>query len=692
MSGRRNRLLTIIGFGTLAAVILAMMVATVLEKARGSDAAFRWVYHNPAVFVLWGTIVLGGICLLVSRGAVRRFWTLLLHLSFAVILGGALLTHLTGEQGRVYLPEKETVTTWIRDDGQERPLPCPVTLEEFEVLYYSGSQAASDYRSRIRAGEATYEISMNHIARIDGYRFFQSGFDGRSSVLSINHDPLGTAVTYTGYALLLISLVGFFFQRNTAFRKTLKRLVQSSVFLLLLLPASPADAIARTRPKALPPDVAECFADLYVYYNDRICPFETLARDYTLKAYGKPRLEDCDACQVVTGWLFYYDWWRDIPFKLKAKDRGTAKEAEKEFILRSVASGDALKLYPVADPTGFVRWYDCNEMLPEEVIDDYDRWVFIRKVMDVVERSVREEDWDEVKHIAGKIRDYQVKVAGPVLPSPAKVRAEKAYNRLSRPMVPFMLSITWGLILFVWMGISLSRGRKLPRIISIASAAMGIILFLYLTAVLALRWYVSGHAPFAGSYCVMMLMAWLSSLAMIILWKKIPLVFPMGFILAGFTMLMASLAGANPQITHLMPVLQSPLLSVHVLTMMLSYTMLGLVALNGILGLAVPLDVSSRLKDISLVMLYPAVFLLVCGTFLGAVWANISWGNYWSWDPKETWALVTFLVYSFALHGALLKPFRRPRFFHAFCLLAFLCVLTTYFGVNLFLGGMHAYA
>lgn len=91
-------------------------------------------------------------------------------------------------------------------------------------------------------------------------------------------------------------------------------------------------------------------------------------------------------------------------------------------------------------------------------------------------------------------------------------------------------------------------------------------------------------------------------------------------------------------------------------------------------------------------LLYPAVFLLVAGTFLGAVWANISWGNYWGWDPKETWALVTFLVYSFALHGSILKPFRNPCFFHGFCIVAFLCVLVTYFGVNLFLGGMHAYS
>ena len=124
-------------------------------------------------------------------------------------------------------------------------------------------------------------------------------------------------------------------------------------------------------------------------------------------------------------------------------------------------------------------------------------------------------------------------------------------------MVPFMASITRGLVLFILMGTSLSTGKRVPCIIRIISVVMGILLLIYLTAVLGLRWYVSGHAPFAGSYCVMMLMAWLSALGMTILWKKIPLVFPMGFILSGFTMLMASLAGANPQITNLMPVLPS---------------------------------------------------------------------------------------------------------------------------------------
>lgn len=160
---------------------------------------------------------------------------------------------------------------------------------------------------------------------------------------------------------------------------------------------------------------------------------------------------------------------------------------------------------------------------------------------------------------------------------------------------------------------------------------------------------------------------------------------------AGFTMLMASLSSANPQITHLMPVLQSPLLSIHVLSMMMSYTLFGLAALNGVMGLFIPAG-RQTLRDVSLVVLYPGVFLLIFGTFLGAVWANISWGSYWAWDPKETWALITILVYSFALHGGSLKVFRNPTFFHIYAILAFLSVLITYFGVNLILGGMHAYA
>ena len=271
------------------------------------------------------------------------------------------------------------------------------------------------------------------------------------------------------------------------------------------------------------------------------------------------------------------------------------------------------------------------------------------------------------------------------------MNAEIIYNHIAIPTIPFIVSLAWGMFLFILLAVYLSRNRSYPRWAKLTSACLGWILLVYLTLTLGLRWGLSGQVPFAGRYSVMMLMALFSAVAVCILWKKHPLVLPMGFLLSGFTMLLAARSGDGTQITHLMPVLRSPLLSIHVLSMMLSYTLLGIAAFNGIMGLIVPKDASRRLRDISLVILYPAVFLLVFGTFIGAVWANISWGNYWGWDPKETWALVTFMVYSFALHGRILKPFRNSRFFHGFCIAAFVCVLITYFGVNLILGGIHSY-
>ena len=147
-----------------------------------------------------------------------------------------------------------------------------------------------------------------------------------------------------------------------------------------------------------------------------------------------------------------------------------------------------------------------------------------------------------------------------------------------------------------------------------------------------------------------------------------------------------------------MPVLASPLLSIHVAVIMIAYALLAFVMLNGVAALLLGAmrkdcgDEMKQLQTVSRLMLYPAVFLLAAGIFVGAVWANVSWGRYWGWDPKEVWALVTMLVYALALHPASLPWFRRPVFFHAFCVAAFLCVLVTYFGVNFLLGGMHSYA
>ena len=168
--------------------------------------------------------------------------------------------------------------------------------------------------------------------------------------------------------------------------------------------------------------------------------------------------------------------------------------------------------------------------------------------------------------------------------------------------------------------------------------------------------------------------------------------------MTGLALLVAMMGGSNPALTQLMPVLNSPLLSIHVAVIMLAYSLMAFVMLNGIAALVIgqgseqQLQQQATLMHISQLLLYPAVFLLAAGIFVGAVWANVSWGTYWSWDPKEVWALITLLVYALPLHTRSFSWLRQPRAFHIYVVVAFLSVLITYFGVNLLLGGMHSYA
>ena len=641
----QSRLLKYLSYGSVAVLIVMMMAATVVEKLHGTPAAFRAVYHNPVFFVLWAVAAVAGLVWLLGRGAVRRPMTLLLHLALAVILAGALTTHLTGVDGQIHLREGETLSAFEREDGSSVELPFSLRLDAFDIDYHSGSMMPSDYRSAVTfqpAGEQVL-ISMNHIGKYRGYRFYQADYDedGAGSILAVSHDPAGVGITYAGYLLLLVAMIGFFFQRDSYFRASLRRILSwTAALALFLVPASlsAAEPSGRAGDRA----VRAALGDLFAYYGHRVCPFDTYLQEKGLD--------------------------------------------------ETLSSLDRVKVFPVADSTGTVSWYAAADKLPEAVLEDEALWTFIRKSPELVRQSLEEGNAAEAVQVLAGIRAYQEKTAQQVLPSPGKQRAERAYIRIARPRVQFMLSLALGLLLFVLCAVRMSKGRKMPGWLLSACAVLALMLWIYLTVCLGLRWVVSGTGPWVGRYSVMMLMAWLAMLATVLLYRKFPLVEPLGFLLAGFTMLLASRESVSPQIMPLMPVLQSPLLSIHVLSMMLSYTLFGLVAFNGVMGLCVKREASQRLKDLSLVVLYPAVFLLTFGTFLGAVWANISWGSYWAWDPKETWALVTMLVYSFTLHGDALRPFRNPRFFHLYTILAFVAVLITYFGVNLILGGMHSYA
>jgi ABC-type transport system involved in cytochrome c biogenesis permease subunit len=194
----------------------------------------------------------------------------------------------------------------------------------------------------------------------------------------------------------------------------------------------------------------------------------------------------------------------------------------------------------------------------------------------------------------------------------------------------------------------------------------------------------------------MLFMAWVMILLSFLFRRKFPITLGFGPLVASFCLLVSILAGSNSQLTPLMPVLQSPLLSVHVITVMCAYAFFALQLLLGIHAFILIRQKQwyrvEQVTALSQLLIYPAVFLLAIGIFLGAVWANVSWGNYWSWDPKESWALITFMVYAVPLHKASVRFFRVPLYYHIYMVVAFLAVLITYFGVNFLLGGMHSYA
>jgi ABC-type transport system involved in cytochrome c biogenesis permease subunit len=306
--------------------------------------------------------------------------------------------------------------------------------------------------------------------------------------------------------------------------------------------------------------------------------------------------------------------------------------------------------------------------------------------MDFLTEAIVTGQRDRAFEIIAKIKLFQRDMIGDVLPSKSKIQAELFYNMMRSQKWPVFLSLTLSLLFCIVM----LFWRK--RIIHSSLFTFSFILFTYITLSLGLRWWLGGHIPVSNGPETMLFMAWVMLLLTILIQKKFPLILAFGPLISSFCLLVAMLGGSSSQLTPLMPVLQSPLLSIHVMTVMCAYALFALQMIIGIYSLFTIHYSLEKLTALSQLLLYPAVFLLTIGIFLGAVWANVSWGNYWSWDPKESWALITMMIYAIPLHKASFGIFRNPRFYHIYMVVAFLAVIITYFGVNYLLGGMHSYA
>lgn len=747
------KLLKRTAFSLLGILLLILTIATILEKIYGTDFVNEYIYSSVPFVILWGVTAITSLLYIIKSKLHRQPVIFLLHLSLLFILAGAFTTWIYGEQGTMRVRQGEQQTSFTDSKGISHQLPFSITLNQFEIIYYKGTLAPMDFISHISVADKDChrqiqgKVSMNHIFSYQHYRFYQSGYseDNEGSVFSVSHDPYGIGITYAGYTLLLLSTVFFFFSPQSRFRQLLKSpLLHRSLTVILLLFAFSLNSnflkANSTSPKVLPREVAEHFGDLYILYNNRICPLQTFARDFTVKLYGSSSYKGLTPEEVLTGWLFYYDSWKNEPiiriksnearklleiegnyarlkdyistineYKLEkmmnhirsgeqVTDKRGIEEADEKFnIINLVCTGAMMKIFPCRNIAGkTLEWYSQSDQLPQDM--DNDKWVFIRKSMSYVNEMIVMKKYNDACLLLEKIKKYQQKECDGLLPADNKFKAEKIYNQFDYSKSVAMACICIGLICFIYYCHCMASQKRTSRKAIIILNILLWIVFTYLSAAICLRGYVSNHLPLSNGFETMHFMAWCTLLLTFLLQRKFAMLLPFGFLLCGLTLMVSMLGESNPQITQLMPVLQSPLLSIHVVVIMIAYSLLAFIMLNGVTAVILHQSQKEckeqieRLQIISQIILYPAIFLLAIGIFIGAVWANVSWGRYWGWDPKEVWALITMLVYALALHPRSLPWFHRTMFFHVFCITAFITVLITYFGVNFLLGGMHSYA
>lgn len=726
------------------AIILILITATIVESSKGTAFVRQHIYTSAWFVVLWAALAVVAAVYIVLRKNKSNVSTsvLLVHASFLVILLGAFTSWNMAESGTIHLRQNETTSTMKDEEGKTKELGFEVSLKNFNVVNYPGTDAPMDYVTTLTANTQEIKVSMNNIGSFNGYRFIQSGYDSdmQGTTLGVYHDPWGIGITYTGYALLFISLIATMASKKTRMRHLYRKALSLqgakawAVTALLAVSSFSTTANAQEMVK-IDGDIADDFGKICVLYNSRITPINTVATSFVTKLCGKPTWDGLSSNQVFAGWIFDVPYWEtvkmieikekkaqellgingkwasfddfwdsynnyklDAPLKKAYKDGDTKlqkqlRDADEKFnIIRMLYGGEMLKMFPYAGKQGHMQWFAPGQPLGNLKLDEKEQ-VFIKKSMDYLAESIITGDKARAEEIAKKIYSYQHVRGKAVVPTKFRIYTETFYNKTNAQRLPVMLYLTLSLLLAIVSTLSLNNGKqKKTRLVS---SVLTWVMLIHTTLLLALRWFVSGHLPMSNGYETMQFMAWATLIVTLVMQKRFLPVKQFGPLLSSFALLVAMITDGNPQITQLMPVLQSPLLSVHVMVIMFSYALFGLTALIGLQGLIAhhrkQEEKEQQLAALSQFLLYPAVALIAIGIFIGAIWANVSWGRYWSWDSKETWALITMLIYSVPLHADI-KWLRKAQHMHIYMLLAFLSVLMTYFGVNYFLSGMHSYA
>lgn len=580
--------------------------------------------------------------------------------------------------------------------------------------------------------------------------------DELGTYLSVNHDFWGTWVSYAGYMLLTAGMILVFVGKDTRFAKLGRTVNKNrtflkslpAIFLLLWSGAYGQEKASRPRP-AVSEAHAEVFAQVIVQdVRGRMKPMHTMTREIMRKVYGRESYEGANADQAV---LAMYakpgEWFGKKFIKIGRNEQlqnilgvsggriayknvfnmdGTYKLAEMvqsamavESAERGIFEKDLIKLDERVNILGLVFSGSIFKILPVPG-DPNHTWVaalqahrfpdfekqsesFFKSYKEALALAMHSGDFTEATGILSDLKETQKKHSAEILPSQSQVSGEiwlnnsHVFNHLA--WFYALLGIGFLILLFVSV-FSPALDLKYPYYILFGLVLIG---FSAHTLGLGLRWYVSGRAPWSNGYESMIYIAYTSVLAGVIFTRQSLGGLAATMILGGTLLGVSMLSFLDPEITPLVPVLRSYWLTIHVSLEAGSYGFLMLGAIIGFINLLLFASLTNgnkartgriiaEMTHISEMTLTGGLAMISIGTYLGGVWANESWGRYWGWDAKETWALATILVYAFILHMRIIPKINGLYHFNVASLFGLGAVIMTYFGVNYYLSGLHSYA
>ena len=667
-------------------------------------------------------------------------------------------------------------------------LPFAIQLNDFIAEKYPGTETGyASFMSRITVKDERafdYDIFMNHVLDHRGYRFFQSSFhpDEKGTVLSVNHDFWGTWITYIGYFLLYLGLMGIMFFGKTRFKELAKSLEKVkkkkaaittlTAFLMTTVGFSQQNGNTEHEHNTLPTQAqvdsiiqttivdkehAEKFGALVIQdEGGRMKPVHTFASEVLRKISGKNKFENLDANQVFLSMMMNPGIWYNTefvslakrendsirkiigvpkgteyvkatdffdskgnyklqPYLEKATSTNNPSNFEKDFkkvgerlsLLNIALSGQIVKIFPLLNDENN-KWISAIEYRGGQYqIQDSLYANFVQNAMPFylgsLQTAISSGDYSQSDRLLAAFKQNQENHGLEVLPDEKKIRTEILYNKLDIFNRLYKYYAAVGLLLFLVLIFKIFKEREIWRVSSYFLKGLLIIFFIWHTAGLILRWYISGHAPWSDAYESILYVSWATMAMGFAFGRKSELTIAASGFVTSMLLWIAHQSWVDPSIANLQPVLDSYWLMIHVAVIVGSYGPLTVGMILGVVSLLLILLTTQKnkarmelnLKELVIInelALTVGLVMLTIGNFLGGQWANESWGRYWGWDPKETWALISIMIYAFVLHMRLVPGLRGRWLFSFASVVAFASIMMTYFGVNFYLVGLHSYA